>query len=130
MVNKIGIYVAATALSLAAVPVAAIAQGATQTNTVLDVRTWATGLWSSEIVGSWITNANNDTVGKIDDLIVTRDNEPLVAILSVGGFLVVGTKLVAIRFDELHPAADHKSFVLAGATKDSLKALPEYTYAK
>jgi hypothetical protein len=128
--HRIVIPVAIAALLTASIPTAVFAQGATQTITVLDVRTLATGLRASQVIGSSVTNANNETIGKVDDVIITRDNQALVAVLSVGGFLGVGDKLVAIRFDELHPAPDHKSFVLAGGTKDGLKSLPEYIYAK
>jgi hypothetical protein len=64
---------------------------------------------------------------KIDDLIVSQDRK-LFAIVSVGGFLGIGTKLVAVRYDDLRPTPDSKGFVLSGATKDSLKALPEFRY--
>ena len=48
------------------------------------------------------------------------------AVLSVGGFLGVGTKYVVVRLSSLH-VQDNK-IVLPGATKDALTALPEFRY--
>jgi hypothetical protein len=48
--------------------------------------------------------------------------------VSVGGFLGIGTKLVAVPFEALKIGAD--SLVLPAGTKDDLKALPTFEYAK
>ena len=81
----------------------------------------------SKIIGSDVVNSNKDTIGKIDDLIVSSDHK-LIAVISVGGFLGIGTKLVAVRYDDLQPTSNNAGFILPGATKDSLKALPEFSY--
>lgn len=119
------IIIAATSLS---VPL--FAQGAPQTVARVDVKKLATGYRSSKIVGSTVVNDRNESVGKIDDLIIDRSDRALFAVLSVGGFLGVGTKLIAVPYDQLRPGADNKNFVLAGATKDALRDLPEYKYAR
>lgn len=49
------------------------------------------------------------------------------AILSVGGFLGLGTHLIAVPFGSL--SVVDKQMRLPGATRDSLKALPEFRYA-
>lgn len=48
--------------------------------------------------------------------------------LSVGGFLGMGNRLVAAPFKELH--VTDKRLSMEGASKDSLRALPEFRYAK
>ena len=48
------------------------------------------------------------------------------AVLSVGGFLGMGTKYVVVPFSSLQVKDKH--MVLPGATKDSLKALPDFKY--
>jgi hypothetical protein len=35
---------------------------------------------------------------------------------SVGGFLGIGSKLVAVRYEDLQPTPDNKGFVLPGAS--------------
>ena len=52
----------------------------------VDPQTLATGYRSSKIVGSPVSNENNETVGTIDDLIITPGGQAPYAILSVGGF--------------------------------------------
>jgi hypothetical protein len=72
-------------------------------------------------------NEANETVGTIDDLIVTPSEKVPFAVLSVGGFLGMGTKYVVVPYSELQ--VQDKKMVLSGATRDSLKALPEFKYA-
>jgi hypothetical protein len=107
----------------------AVAQGTPQSVGLVKVEahTLATGYRTSKVVGSTVVNEANETVGKIDDLIVTPDNKVPFAILSVGGLLGVGTHLVAVPFTSLKVAND--KMMLPGATKEALKELPEFKYA-
>ncbi len=119
----------ALALAMAMPMSAVMAQGATQTIAAVDVHQLSTGLRGSKIIGSDVVNEKQEGIGKVDDLIISRDDHEVFAILSVGGFLGLGSKLVAVRYQDLQLAPDNKGFVLPGATKESLKALPEYAYA-
>ena len=74
-----------------------------------------------------VVNDANETIGKIDDLLVTRDGKEPYAVLSVGGFLGMGARLVVIRYDSLKFADD--KITLPGGTKDGLKMLPAFQYA-
>ena len=122
--------VVAVALSLAAAP--GFAQSASQTAAIsgVDAKDLGNGYRASKIIGSTVVNDQNETVGKVDDLIVSGNAKEPVAVLSVGGFLGVGSKLVAIRYNELKPNPEKSDFVLPGATKDSLKSLPDFNYAR
>jgi hypothetical protein len=106
----------------------AIAQGAPQTVSLMkvDPQTVATGFRSSKIVGSSVVNEADEAVGSIDDLIVTPNEKAPYAVLSVGGFLGLGTKYVVVPFGSLH--MQDRKIVLPGATKEALKALPEFKY--
>jgi sporulation protein YlmC with PRC-barrel domain len=86
------------------------------------------GFRTSKVVGASVVNSNNETIGKIDDLIVTPDEKVPFAIVSVGGFLGIGDKLVVVPYSSF--SMNNDQVVLAGATKDSLKALPDYTYTR
>ena len=103
-----------------------MAQGAPQTVTLMkvDPASLATGYRTSKVVGSTVVNEANETVGTIDDLIVTPAEKVPFAVLSVGGFLGMGTKYVVVPFSSLQ--VKDKKMVLLGATIDSLKALPEF----
>jgi hypothetical protein len=106
------------------------AQGIPQTVeiTKVDVQKVAAGYRASKVVGSSVVNDANETIGKIDDLLVTRDGKEPYVVLSVGGFLGMGTRMVVIRYDSLK-FADNK-IVLPGGTKDGLKMLPAFQYSK
>lgn len=117
---------AASLILLAAA--SAHAQGAPQTVTLMkvDPQSLATGYRTSKVVGSTVVNEANETVGTIDDLIVTPGGQAPYAVLSVGGFLGLGTKYVAVPFTSLKIV--DKKMVLPGGSKDALKALPEFKY--
>jgi len=122
----------AVAISLAGAP--AIAQTAPQSTAALsgvDTKDLGNAYRASKVIGSTVVNEQNETVGKVDDLIIgnTGKQEP-VAVISVGGFLGVGSKLVAIRYDQLKANPEKSEFVLPCATKDSLKSLPDFSYAR
>ena len=104
-------------------------QGVAQTAGIVRVEpsTVTTGFRASKVIGATVVNENNDTVGKIDDLIVTQTEQVPFAVISVGGFLGIGTKYIVIPYSALK-ASDSK-MVLFGATKDAVKALPEFKYA-
>jgi PRC-barrel domain len=106
------------------------AQGVPQTVeiTKVDVQKVSAGYRASKVIGSSIVNDANETIGKIDDLLVTRDGKEPYAVLSVGGFLGMGTHMVVIRYDNLK-FADNK-IVLPGGTKDGLRMLPAFQYSK
>ena len=56
--------------------------------TKVDVQKVVASYRASQVLGSTVVNDANETIGKIDDLLVTRDGkEPY----SVGGFLGMGT---------------------------------------
>lgn len=127
MTRKISLL-AAGALVLAGLGGAAYAQGTPQTVvlTRVDVASLATGYRTSKVVGSTVVNEAKETVGTIDDLIVTPNEKVPFAVLSVGGFLGMGTKLVVVPFSSLQ--VHDKTMLLTGATKATLQSLPEFKY--
>ena len=62
----------------------------------------SSGDWrSSEIVGATVYNDQGDSVGTVNDLLVSPDGTVSKAVLSVGGFLGLGSKLVEVPFNSL-----------------------------
>ncbi len=117
-----------TAIVALALTTPALAQGVLQTIAIMkvDPATLSSGYRTSKMVGSTVVNEANETVGKIDDLIITTDEKVPYAVLSVGGFLGMGTKYVVISASALK--VNGKNMLLPGATKEALKALLPYTY--
>jgi PRC-barrel domain len=105
------------------------AQGTPQTVELakVDVQMLSAGYRSSKIVGSSVVNDADENIGKIDDLLVSSDGKRPFAVLSIGGFLGMGTHLVVVPYDTLKFA--DKKVMLPGGTKDGLRMLPEFKYA-
>jgi len=125
--KKALILAGAAMISVALLCGAAVAQGTPQTVELVkvDVQKLAAGYRSSKVVGSSVDA--NETIGKIDDLLVSRDGRQPYAVLSIGGFLGMGTRLVVVPYETLRFA--DKKVMLPGGTKDGLKMLPEFKYA-
>jgi len=127
--KKTMLLVSAAIIGTSFLSVPAKAQGIPQTVeiTKVDVQKVAAGYRASKVIGNSVLNDANETIGKIDDLLVTRDGKEPYVVLSVGGFLGMGTRLVVIRYDSLKFADD--KITLPGGTKDGLKMLPAFQYA-
>jgi sporulation protein YlmC with PRC-barrel domain len=93
-----------------------------------ELRDVTTG-WSTkkQVLGKKVFNDSGETVGKIDDIIVSPDKAVSYAIIGAGGFLGVGRHDVAIPVNQLKE--NDGKFILAGATKDAIKDMPEFEYA-
>ena len=118
------------ALVAAAGSVSAQVAGSTRIGlTVEETENIAIG-WSAkkQVLGESVYNDDNKKVGTIDDLIITPDKAISYAIVGAGGFIGVGKHNVAIPITQLQ--YQNGKFILPGATKDTIKALPEFEYAK
>ena len=96
---------------------------------VAEVKEVAKG-WSAkkQILGKDVYNDTGDKIGEIDDLIVAPNKSVSYAIVGVGGFLGLGERDVAVPVSRFKQQMG--KIVLKGATKDALKAAPEFKYAK
>ena len=106
------------------------AQGVPQSVDIVkvDVQKVAAGYRASKVIGNSVLNDANETIGEIDDLLVTRDGKEPYVVLSIGGFLGMGTHMVVVRYDGLR--FDDNKIVLPGGTKEGLKMLPAFEYSK
>ena len=85
--------------------------------------------WSAkrQIVGQPVFNDKDERVGSIDDIIIAPDKAVSYAIINAGGFTGLTKHDVAIPVSQMK-LVDNK-LVLAGATKEALKASPPFEYA-
>ena len=118
----------AAAVSLSFFPVPVIAQGVPQSVDIarVNVQRLPAGYRASKVIGSSVLNDANESIGKVDDLLVSGDGKPPFAVLSVGGFLGLDSHLVVVPYQNLSLIND--KIVFPGATKDTLKMLPEFKY--
>jgi sporulation protein YlmC with PRC-barrel domain len=60
------------------------------------------GDWrTSKVVGLKVYNDQNEDIGSIHDLLTDKSGNIKAAVISVGGFLGMGSRLVAIPFDKI-----------------------------
>jgi sporulation protein YlmC with PRC-barrel domain len=86
--------------------------------------------WSvkKQVLGKDVYNDAGEKIGEIEDIIVTPNKSVSYAIVGVGGFLGIGSHDVAVPVGKFKQITGR--IVLAGATKDALKAIPKFEYAK
>jgi sporulation protein YlmC with PRC-barrel domain len=83
------------------------------------------------LIGATVRNDKRESVGKVEDVYVDNNGAIKTVVVSVGGFLGVGSKNVAVKWSDLKIARDEKSLVITtNWTKDSLKAMPDYKYER
>ena len=82
-----------------------------------------TALSSAELIGSDVYGPDNRSIGEIDDIIVSPENQPTYALVSYGGFLGMGESQAAIPVASLRVSPDNYFFV--NMTADQLKSAPK-----
>jgi sporulation protein YlmC with PRC-barrel domain len=84
-------------------------------------------LRASKLVGASVYNGQDQSIGSIDDVLMgDADHKAGMAVISVGGFLGIGSKLVSVPFDQIK--IEDNKVVMPGATKASLENMPGYNY--
>ena len=122
---------AGIALMTSIISQAQVAGSAVLGVTALELREVATLGWSAkrQVLGVPVFNDKSERIGTVDDVVFAPDMSKSYAIIGVGGFLGVGKRDAVIRLTRLTRQVDG-SFILVGATKDALKALPPFEYAR
>lgn len=104
----------------------------------------ASGQWrASKLIGVDVYNQQDEKLGEIDELILTRNGQVAGAVIGVGGFLGMGERNVMVSLDKLKFSnegasttgaasdGDHKWYperAILDANKDQLKQMPEFKY--
>jgi uncharacterized protein YrrD len=86
--------------------------------------------WSvrEQLLGQSVYNDKDERIGKIEDIILTKDRLASYGIVSTGGFLGLGSHDVAIPAGQFQFNKDR--IMLPNATKDQLRAMPHFQYAR
>jgi sporulation protein YlmC with PRC-barrel domain len=86
--------------------------------------------WSvrEQLLGQSVYNDKGEKIGKIEDIILTKDRLASYGIVSTGGFLGLGSHDVAIPAGQFQFNKDR--IMLPNATKDQLRAMPPFQYAR
>ncbi len=108
---------------------AQVAGGTTTTGVTITESTLLAHGWSVKktLLGKTIYNEEGKKIGKVEDLIVAPDKSVSYVIVGAGGFVGIGRHDVAVPVSDIREQGDR--LVMAGVTKDMVKAMPEFTYA-
>ncbi len=95
--------------------------------TPVDAASLRGGRSARRLLGTDIYGANDRDIGEIEDIIIPPGGTGApVAVLSVGGFLGIGERHVAVPYAQLQHNAERDRWMLPGATEENLKALPAF----
>jgi sporulation protein YlmC with PRC-barrel domain len=108
---------------------AQVAGGTTTVDVSITESTQLAMGWSAKktLMGKTIYNDAGNKVGKVEDLIISPNKNVSYVIVGAGGFIGIGRHDVAIPVSQIQDKAG--KLVMANATKETIKAMPAFTYA-
>ena len=83
---------------------------------------------SSKLIGLPVYNDHGEKIGVIDDIMLPAMGGEVTAVVSVGGFLGIGAKLVKIPLSHVQ-FTGNKPMMMGDGSKTALMAMPYYTYS-
>ena len=83
---------------------------------------------ASNLIGQTVYNGQNEAIGDINDLVTDHDGKIVAVLIGSGGFLGLGEKDVAVRFEDLKLAREDNDSIkiVADLNKETLAAAPDY----
>lgn len=84
---------------------------------------------ANDYLGQSVLNNELETIGDINDLILSKDGGIDAAVIGVGGFLGIGEKDVAVSFDSIEVLEDQETGnieLMLDATAEQMAQAPEY----
>jgi hypothetical protein len=94
----------------------------------LQVQEEAQFLADYEVIGADVHNNMDEKVGTIADLVMDQDQKLVGVVLSVGGFLGIGEKWVAVPVEQIDfPSPEQPARLLATVTEEQLTNAPDFT---
>jgi PRC-barrel domain len=85
-------------------------------------------LLAANLIGQTVLDANNESIGEVTDLITDKDGKILAVLVGAGGFLGIGEKDLAVRFQDIKVSRDENDdlIVKADVTKEMVAQAPDY----
>ena len=82
----------------------------------------------STILGKSVRSSADEDMGRIVDIIVSRDSQVHAAIIDFGGFLGIGTRKIAVDWRALNfaPAGKPPGSITLDLTRNQVRLAPEY----
>ena len=93
----------------------------------IEVQDEAQFLAEDEVIGKDVVNINDEEVGTITDLVMDQDQKLVGIVLSVGGFLGIADKWVAIPVDQIDfPTDEQPARLRVAVTEEQLQNAPDF----
>lgn len=80
---------------------------------------------SSDLLGTAVLNPQGEQVGRLESLLFDEDQKIVGGIVSVGGFLGIGAKSVALSWDAFEVRQDEQ-VILLDLAREQLEAAPTF----
>jgi sporulation protein YlmC with PRC-barrel domain len=116
----------AVALLMAAAPMAAFADSTTTTDTTNATATQTAEVDAGKLIGQDVVDANGDTIGEIDSVMVDAKGKVQGVVIDVSSWLE-SEKLISMPWTDLQVSNDDK-VVATNLTKESAAAATTYAY--
>ncbi|WP_194757241.1 PRC-barrel domain-containing protein [Aliidiomarina indica] len=85
------------------------------------------GFHTDSLMGMDVYTSDNESIGSVDDLIIDESGKIVAIIVSVGGFLGIGQKDVAISWDHVtRSGVKNEQKLNANVTRENLKSAPKF----
>jgi hypothetical protein len=87
------------------------------------------GFLASNVIGATVYSQDDQSIGDINDIILSPQGQPSQVVVGVGGFLGLGEKDVVLDMSKLQMAAtsDGNLKIVVQTTPDELKNMPAFT---
>jgi sporulation protein YlmC with PRC-barrel domain len=90
---------------------------------------------ASKLIGMWVLDPAGGVIGKITDVVLDQDHKAVgavlsiggIAVLSIGGIMMRGSRLVAVPWQSLKfETKNGRPVALVGQTREALANAPDY----
>lgn len=82
-------------------------------------------LRANNVIGMRVQGGQDEKIGKINDLVIDESGQVSAAVISIGGFLGIGDKVVAVPWQKVRFDGAEKSALL-DMTREELAGAPEF----
>lgn len=81
----------------------------------------------NKLIGADVKGPGNEKIGDVSEVLVSTEGKVNAIIVSVGGFLGVGDRKVALPWEQLRFSSEGSDLVVVSSvTKDALKSMPPW----
>ena len=82
---------------------------------------------ATDLIGKSVVNNQNESIGDVNNLVTDRDGKIVAVLIGAGGFLGIGEKDVAVRFEDIKLVREDDDVkLMLDTNKDTLASAPDF----